>query len=354
MSDLQISLLAIGALVVACVYAFNVWQERQLRRRTEEAFAREHPDVLLGGGSATEAQRVEPTINLTPAASAPVVPPVIKAVPPAMAIDPVIDFVVEVQLPTAADGAALRDELWGVMAETGKTVLAEGYLEASGDWVDAGGGLQFARLRFALQISNRGGCVSLNHLEAFRAAVADWAEPQQGTIKSLDCDAVHAMAVQLDRFCADVDIAIGVNVVTADGSPFTGTQIRTLAEKQGLRLEPEGVFYARGAGGEVLYSLDNHEPMPFVPEQMRALNTRGVTFLLDVPRVTNPLEVFDAMLHVARAFAAELDGTLVDDNRAELTDAAIAAIRKQLEGILVKMEAGRIAAGGVRALRLFG
>ena len=57
---------------------------------------------------------------------------------------------------------------------------------------------------------------------------------------------------------------------------------------------------------------------------------------------------------VARSFAAELGGTLVDDNRAELTDAAIGAIRKQLEGILVKMEAGRIAAGGARALRLFG
>ena len=56
--------------------------------------------------------------------------------------------------------------------------------------------------------------------------------------------------------------------------------------------------------------------MPFVPEQMRALHTRGVTFLLDVPRVANPLEVFDAMLGVARGFAAELGGTLVDDNRA--------------------------------------
>ena len=49
-----------------------------------------------------------------------------------------------------------------------------------------------------------------------------------------------------------------------------------------------------------------------------------------------------------------IDELLVDDNRAELTDAAIGAIRKQLEGILVKMEAGRIAAGGARALRLFG
>ena len=355
MSDLQISLLAIGAVVVACVYAFNIWQERQLRRRTEEAFAREHPDVLLGGSAPAEDRRVEPTINApAPAVEAAAVAVEVAPAAQALAIDPVIDFVVEVQLPAAANGSGVRDELRALAAETGKTVLAEGYQEASGDWVDAGGGAQFARLRFALQISNRGGCVSLNHLEAFRGAVAAWAESQQANVKSLDADAVHAMAVQLDRFCADVDIAIGVNVVTADGSPFTGTQIRAQAEKAGLRLEPEGVFYARGHSGAVLYSLDNHEPMPFVPEQIRALHTRGVTFLLDVPRVANPLEVFDAMLGVARSFAAELGGTLVDDNRAELTDAAIGAIRKQLEGILVKMEAGRIAAGGARALRLFG
>ena len=63
---------------------------------------------------------------------------------------------------------------------------------------------------------------------------------------------------------------------------------------------------------------------------------------------------FDAMLTTARIFGEELNGLLVDDNRNALSDAALAAIRKQLEGILVKMQAGRIEAGGARALRLFG
>ena len=47
MSDLQISLLVVGALVVIGVYFFNWWQERQFHRRAEQAFAREHEDVLL-------------------------------------------------------------------------------------------------------------------------------------------------------------------------------------------------------------------------------------------------------------------------------------------------------------------
>ena len=59
------------------------------------------------------------------------------------------------------------------------------------------------------------------------------------------------------------------------------------------------------------------------------------------------------MLETARNFAAALDGMLVDDNRSALSDGAIEKIRRQLEGILAKMDAGQIAAGGARALRLF-
>ena len=352
MSDLQISLLAIGAVVIAAVYAFNVWQERQLRRRTEEAFARDHPDVLLGGAAtgADHEQRVEPTINTEIPA-----PAMVKATiaTSACTIDPVIDFVVEVNLREATAVTGLRDELTAAMAATGKSVLVEGYAATSGEWVDAGGSQPFQRLRFALQMSNRAGCITQSHLSAFRDAVSEWAEARHAEIKSMDLEAAHAMAAQLDRFCADVDIAIGVNVISNDSTPFTGVRIRELAEHQALRLESDGVFYARAADGSVLYTLDNHEPMPFVPEQMRSLTTGGVTFLLDVPRVATALDALDAMVGSARTFAGELGGRLVDDNRAPLSDGAIAAIRKQLEGILAKMEAGRIPAGSARALRLF-
>ena len=59
------------------------------------------------------------------------------------------------------------------------------------------------------------------------------------------------------------------------------------------------------------------------------------------------------MLETAGNFTAALDGMLVDDNRSALSDGAIEKIRRQLEGVLAKMEAGQIAAGSARALRLF-
>ena len=355
MSDLQISLLAIGALVVAGVYLFNGWQERQFRRHAERAFAREHDDVLLRETPSQEeisTGRVEPTLK---SESTPVPFRAAAKTQTATLVDPLIDYVVEVEIPSPTDGVDLHEELLTLASGWGKSVLVAGYDPGSGEWRAAGigGNVGFPRLRFAMQMSNRAGCVEQNQLAVFREAVIRWSERNRGEVKCLDIAEAHAMAVQLDRFCAEVDIAIGISVITADGNPFSGTKIRALAEAAGLKLEPDGVFYSRGDYGDTRFTLDNHEPMPFVPEQVKTLFTRGITFLLDVPRVDGALRAFDTMLEMARNFASALDGTLVDDNRSALSDEAISKIRNQLESILVKMEAGQIAAGGTRALRLF-
>ena len=47
MSDLQLGLIVFGILVVAGVYAFNRYQELQLRRRVESRFAQPPEDVLM-------------------------------------------------------------------------------------------------------------------------------------------------------------------------------------------------------------------------------------------------------------------------------------------------------------------
>ena len=356
MNDLQASLLVIGGFTVAGVYLFNWWQERQFRRRSEQAFAREHEDVLLEeeapARDADPVVRVEPKIPAEPAARPAAARPEVRA-PTSAVADPVIDYVVEVSLQSAADGMDLHEELLALAAGWGKPVVVAGYDRASDEWHATGSGRQYSQLRFALQMSNRAGCVEPGQLTSFRDAVVRWTERNLGEAKYSDVAEAHAMAVQLDRFCADVDIAIGINVVTRDGNPFSGTKIRALAESAGLKLEPDGVFLAYGERGDARFALDNHEPMPFVPEQMKTLFTSGITFLLDVPRVDAAAHAFDTMVETARNFAAALDGTLVDDNRNPLSDGAIETIRHRLKGILAKMDAAQIAAGGERARRLF-
>src|SRR3954470_10340969 len=60
MSDLQVSLLIIGAVVVGGVTAFNWFQQWRLRRRLEDAFGDKPGDVLLREEARREpASRVE-------------------------------------------------------------------------------------------------------------------------------------------------------------------------------------------------------------------------------------------------------------------------------------------------------
>ena len=70
--------------------------------------------------------------------------------------------------------------------------------------------------------------------------------------------------------------------------------------------------------------------------------------------VADPVKVFDQMRLVAKRLAKSLEGVLVDDNRRPLDDAALSAIRSQVQTTAAALRAAHIEPGGTRALRLFG
>ena len=66
LSELQISLIAIGIVVVLCVVFFNWMQQRHYRRGAEEAFGSKHEDVLLRTGVSDGDERIEPQLGKEP------------------------------------------------------------------------------------------------------------------------------------------------------------------------------------------------------------------------------------------------------------------------------------------------
>ena len=108
------------------------------------------------------------------------------------------------------------------------------------------------------------------------------------------------------------------------------------------------------ATGAALFCLQNYKQEPFTPDSLRALSTPGVVFILDVPRVADPVRVFDQMRLAAKRMTHTLEGVLVDDNRRELTDASLTAIRGQVQATAAALREAHIEPGGARALRLFG
>lgn len=371
MSDLQVSLLIIGLLVVGGVTAFNWFQQWRLRRKLEDAFGDKHEDVLLREESvrkpvsrtsvpAEPGERVEPTMTAAPQKEpAPeVVAPqehltLAASLPPVPGFDPEIDFVVSVDAAEPISAAGLA-ELHTRASTCGRRFRVAGYSFAARAWEEAArlSGGRYAHIKLAVQLVNRKGAVDLGALTTFCAAAQECAERYSATASCGDIEAALSRARELDAFCAEVDIAIGVNVVSSDAK-FSGTRIRTLAEGAGFKLEPDGLFHYLDDDQRTLFTLDNHEPAPFLPEQVKHLSTSGVTLLLDVPRVPDGEVALAHMLAVGVELAQGLGGTLVDDNRVPLNDNAVRVIQQQVKAIHATMQARGMPPGSERALRLF-
>jgi FtsZ-interacting cell division protein ZipA len=367
MSELQVSLLIIGLIVVGAMVAFNWLQQWRLRRKLESAFSDKHEDVLLreeaparGPAQSGGGQRVEPTMSGSVAApSAAAAPDEAhvtdgRALPPIAGFDPEIDFVVCVDSSEPISAAGLA-ELHTKAATCGRRFRVAGYSYAAGEWEEAArlSGGRYAHLRLAVQLVNRRGAVDLGTLTTFCAAAQECAARFSASASCPDIESGLARARAIDAFCADVDIAIGVNIIAPEGQKFAGTRIRSLAETAGFKLESDGVFHYRNEARQTLFTLDNHEPAPFLPEQVKHLSTGGVTLLLDVPRVADGEAALAHMLAVGLELSQGLGGTLVDDNRVPLSDHAVRVIQQQLASIHEKMRAHGMPPGSERALRLF-
>ena len=60
MTELQASLIAIGAVIVVGVIAYNKWTEWRAKNSVENAFSDMPDDVLMGGGNAHQSPHQSP------------------------------------------------------------------------------------------------------------------------------------------------------------------------------------------------------------------------------------------------------------------------------------------------------
>jgi FtsZ-interacting cell division protein ZipA len=385
MSELQISLIAIGLIVVMGVVFFNWIQQWRFRRGAEEAFGRKHEDVLLRTDtSGVEGGRVEPQLgkevlqdfqvesHVESAEAMEIVQsdldsssddiPLAPATPVEQApimgegVIDAVDYVVSIHGETLIADSHLTEVLQRKF-DFNKPVRWLGQRDAGAFWeeitMETSGKGGYINVKGCLQLADRAGPLSEVSLSEFRDMVQNFAANVNAAADCPDVREAYARALSLDQFCAKVDVMIGINIISKDTSPFTGAKIRVLAETSGFKLGPEGAFHYRDESNAVLFSLNNHEPPPFLSDSIRTLTTHGITFLLDVPRVANGEQVFDQMMHLAGIFSDALGGIMVDDNRVLLSDSGIGKIKQQLIAIQSVMLTRNIPAGGEIALRLF-
>ncbi len=359
-SELQIALIGAGLAAVVLVVGYNKWQERKHRRDAERAFRSEHRDVLLEprteADAGDSAERREPGIGAGEGASPRFTDVPLKRAAPELPrlLDSRADCVIRLEAIEALDVGTLWLAQTEHLAGLSKPVRWFGFNDADNVWLPLNAGSTGACHWFcaALQLVNRQGSIGETDFMRFTGGVQRVADAVMALPPGLPLRAETLnRATELDRFCADVDVQIGVNVVARDGQ-FEGRDIQRVAERLGLRLAPDGVFHAV-EGEASLFTLANLEAGAFSPDRLKGMVTRGLTLVIDVPRVAGGSAAFDRMMRTANDIAAELGGDVVDDNRASFGTEAAAIIRGQIEQFQARMDEVGMPAGGPLAQRLF-
>jgi FtsZ-interacting cell division protein ZipA len=235
----------------------------------------------------------------------------------------------------------------------GKPVRAMGKRE-NGGWEPLSGSpsTAYTALEFGLLLADRTGAAGSEQIDRFCKALYEFAAAHGGAVSCPDKQVALQLARELDMFCMDVDVLIGLNVISRERQPFQGGEIDRVTREAGLILERDGAYYLKDAAGHSLFSLANQEEQAF-REGGTGLVTHGVTLLFDVPRVKNGLVVFDRMTGLGLRLAEALGGRLVDDNGRVVNQDSLQKDRKRLADYYSRMQERGVPAGGERALRLF-
>jgi FtsZ-interacting cell division protein ZipA len=400
-SNLQLGLIVAGILLVLGVLIYNAWQERRVRRRIDSAFrpadttiqpSRVEPTLKAmedAEGSAAmrssrptsvPAEAASRSVNIADSAFVPPMDviehgdtpvPSRHSPPAAMAEreplpvgadarysgtqpDPDIESILTLELVTPVTASAL---LPGFNARLGKPVHWFGRRDSGAPWQlltnDSMG--TFVEVIATLLLADRNGAASKSQLEGFQRLAVEVASSLPARVSGPDIESEVNRAESLDRLCADVDVQIGLTVVKPESNAIPGTRLRGVAEAAGFRLASGGRFeYVHEDTGTVEYFLQNARNEPFTADSLRLTTTPGVVFVLDVPRVADPMRTFDRMKLVAKRMAKTLNAELVDDNRRALDDAALTGIRGQVEAAALALKHVHIEPGSARALALFG
>ena len=350
MSELQIGLLVIGFAVVLLVYGYGAWQQYLYRRKYGAAFRTQQGDALYqqagAGGGASGAD---------PLLAADETMPLLEDEEVCVSLDAACDYIAEFafDIPVRANALAL---LWDRRFDFDKNVNVCGLTAEEGEWVKviADSKPLFVSFRLALQLVDRNGAIGEAHLREFHDLVHEISGSINAQAEIPDVNEAAGKAARLDEFCAEVDHMIGLNIMPEGHQLLRAGDVARIAGQFQMELYADGAFHLLDViTGHTLFSLVNLDNIPFQHHTLDQMDVFGLSLQLDVPRVANPAQRFDAMADLARELAAAMEAGVVDDYRAPLTEAGINAIRTQVMAIERKMQSRSIVPGSPLARRLF-
>lgn len=355
MSDLQLALLVLAAVLLVALYGYGKWQQRQALKRMDESMRGGVGDALLDAPPATAApvrapaQRIEPRLSLPADAPAPEQqapqPLAASGVSSHWVEDPLLDCVLELRCAHAVDGVAVFDAAVPLSRlDLPLPVFLVAWDARAQQWVEPDRFGFYSELLVAVQMASRRHALDEIEVSRFVAAVQQVATALNADFDPPEVGRIVAAARDLDRLCGQFDVQIGLTLQALRGG-WDVQALRGAAEHAGLTEVSEGRWVC-AAGGE-------RSAGPLFAMRCDALPADRIALELDVPLVAPDAEPLHALFAAAERLAGRLGARIVDDNGRPIHPGSMTAIAAQLARLYEEMRAVGIEPGSARAQRLY-
>lgn len=371
LSDLTLSLIALGGVFMAGLSVHSVWQARRAEPRRADPNPAVHLEpglhmpesavsqapIMLdpGAASAVSVQPVLVPSQLTKGESDEAAVAQLAIKPPRYVarIDGLIDAIVSIGLEAPVSGEGLLAHIPVTRRAGTKPFLVEACNESTRQWEHPVAGSRYTELQVGIQLANRHGALNEIEYSEFLQKIEALTQSVGGMADFPDMLDVVSRARELDAFASQHDAQLAIHLRARDIAWSVG-YIRQSAARQGFMGLISGRMALPSAeeGAPPILSLqfDAQAAMADDPNQAAL---RSVTVHFDLPQTDAQAKPSLQWRQCARALAESMDAHVVDDSGRLLSDEGFAAIDKALERLYKALDERGVAAGSMPARRLF-
>jgi hypothetical protein len=343
MSQMQLGLLILGALVLIAMAGYNAWSARKNRPRQAQG---EDSDAFSPSD-----KDIEPSLDSREFDGDSFSLPVPEK---KLGLDALIDVLAPIALEATVSGDAMLAAMPPTRRVGSKPFAIEGLNTASQQWEFPVAGQRYSQLQAGVQLANRSGALNDIEFSEFVMKTQSFCDVVNGTPDfPVMRDAVNR-AKELDQFASDHDAQLGfmVRARRAAWSPNyivqTATRLGFVAGAMAGRMVlPASIV---GLPPVLSLSFDTHVALADDPTQSAL---RELVLSLDVAQVDRNECAFERMREAALGLAREMDGTVTDDNGMALPTDAMDVIAADLEQLYDTLDQRELGAGSPLARRLF-
>jgi len=366
MSNFQLSLLIIGALVLIVVIAYNAWTtQRNTPKRAspregdkaQEPAVRQEPafdGAGLAPAGAAQASATEPhfeghAVDARDALDLPVPQPERRG-----GLDPLIDVIAPIVAEQQVSGDAALAAMPHTRRAGTKPFAIEGLNLASQQWETPQPGQRYVQFQAGVQLANRVGALNEIEYSEFVMKAQAFADAINATPDFPDMLHEVARARELDQFASDHDAQLSF-MLRARQAAWSPGYVQQNAARSGFvagAIPGRLVLPASGPGLPPMLTLgyDAQAAMSDDPEQSAV---RDIMLSLDIAQVHRGEQPFARLREVAAALGEAMDGVLCDQNGTPLPAMTMEPIAADLELLYDKLDSHELSAGSVLARRLF-